>query len=99
MSQHLPYIPLDTIITDYLDEAKLSQQSYSRIWHIAYRGFEDLGIDAFYKIQSVKLPINANLTVTLPADYVNWSKVGVLNSVGEIIPLNYDDKLTTYADL
>jgi len=99
MSQHQPYIALESVITDYLDEAKLSQQSYSRIWHIAYRGFEDLGIDAFYKIQSVKLPINANLTVTLPADYVNWSKVGVLNSVGEIIPLNYDDKLTTYADL
>jgi len=99
MAQHQPYIPLDTIITDYLNEANLSQQQYFRLFHIAFRGFEDLGIDAFYQIKSVKLPVNANLTVTIPADYINWSKVGVLNDRGEIIPLNYNDKLTTYADL
>lgn len=99
MSQHLPYCPLDQVVTDYLDEAQLSNNQYSRIWHIAYRGFEDLGLDAFYHIQSVKLPINDNMTVTLPADYLNWSKVGVLNDKGEIIPLNYNGNLTTYADL
>lgn len=99
MSNHTTYINLDTVITDYLDEAKLSQTSYTRIWHIAFRGMEDLGMDAFYKIQSVKLPINANMTVTLPANYLNWSKVGVLNSIGEIIPMNYNNLLTTYADL
>lgn len=99
MSQHQSYITLDSIITDYLNEAQLSNNSYFRIFHIAYRGMEDLGMDAFYKVQSVKLPINSNLTVTLPADYLNWSKVGVLNSVGAIIPLNYNDTLTTFADL
>lgn len=99
MAQHQPYIALDSIITDYLDEAQLSNNQYSRIWHIGYRGFESLGLDAFYQIKSVKLPVSANMTVPLPADYVNWSKVGVLNDRGEIIPLNYNDKLTTYADL
>lgn len=99
MSQHLAYISLDSIVTDFLDEAKNNQQAYLRMWNIAYRGMEKLGIDAFYKIQSVKLPINANMTVTLPADYINWSKVGVLNSIGEIIPLNYNDNLSQYADL
>ena len=99
MSSHLPYIPLDTIVLDYLNEANLSNNQYFRIWHIGFRGFEDLGLDAFYQVKSVKLPINSNMTVTLPADYVNWSKVGVLNSRGEIIPLNHNDKLTTYADL
>ena len=95
----LAYISLDSIVTDFLDEAKNNQQAYLRMWNIAYRGMEKLGIDAFYKIQSVKLPINANMTVTLPADYMNWSKVGVLNSIGEIIPLNYNDNLSQYADL
>ena len=99
MSQHLPYISLDSVVLDYLNEANLSNNQYFRIWHICYRGLEDLGQDAFYQIKSVKLPVNSNLTVTLPADYVNWSKVGVLNNVGEIIPLNQNDKLTTYADL
>lgn len=82
-----------------MNEAELSQAKYFKIWHLAFRGLEDLGLDFFYKIQAVKLPINSNMTVTLPANYLNWSKVGVLNSRGEIIPLYYNDKLTTYADL
>ena len=99
MAQQQPYISLDSIINDYLNEAQLSNHAYFRLWHIAYRAMEDLGLDAFYQIRSVKLPVNSNLTVTLPGDYLNWSKVGVLNDKGEIIPLNYNDKLTTYADL
>jgi len=99
MTQHLAYIPLDEPITDYLDEAKLDDHSYKRIWNIAFRGMRDMGMDSFYKIRSVKLPINANLTVTLPGDYMNWTKAGVLNNVGEIIPLNYNSNLAMYADL
>ena len=66
MSQNKSYIALDSIVTDYMTEANLSNTSYFRIWHLAYRGMEDLGMDAFYQVKSVKLPINANLTVTLP---------------------------------
>lgn len=99
MANHQPYITLDSVITDYLNEAELSVHRYFKVWHLAFRGFDNLGIDFFYKVQSVKLPVNANYTVTLPADYLNWVKVGVLNDRGEIIPLYYNDKLTTYADL
>lgn len=99
MSQHLPYIPLDSVVTDYLNESEQSNTKYFKVWHLAYRGLEQLGLDAFYRVQSVKLPINANLTVTLPPNYMNWTKVGVLNSRGEIIPLNYNENFTTYADL
>jgi hypothetical protein len=35
----------------------------------------------------------------LPDDYLNYSKVGVLNSQGEIIPMGYNNRLTTFADL
>lgn len=99
MSQHLAYITLESVVNDYLLESEQSVNKFYKIWHLGYRGFENLGIDAFYRIQSVKLPINANMTVTLPANYLNWSKVGVLNDRGEIIPLYYNEKLTTYADL
>lgn len=99
MAQHQPYITLDSVVNEYLLESEQSVNKYYKVWHIAYRGFEDLGIDAFYRIKAVKLPINANMTVTLPADYMQWSKVGVLNDRGEIIPMYYNDKLTTYADL
>jgi len=99
MSQHQPYITLDSCVLDYLNEAELSNNKYAKIWQLAYRGLEDLGLDFFYKVQSVKLPINSNLTVTLPQDYLQWTKVGVLNNAGEVVPLYYNDKLTTYADL
>jgi hypothetical protein len=99
MSQHQPYIPLDSVINDYLNESEQSVNKYFKIFHLAFRGFEQLGIDFFYRIQAVKLPVNANKTVTIPANYLNWTKIGRLNSKGEIIPLWYNDKLTTYADL
>ena len=99
MSQHQSYVTLDSVITDYMNEAEYSQSKYFKLFHLAFRGLEELGLDFFYKIQAVKLPINSNMTVTLPANYLNWTKVGVLNDRGEIIPLYYNDKLTTYADL
>jgi hypothetical protein len=99
MSQNLSYITLDSVVLDYINEAEYSNHKYFRLWHIAFRGLEDLGLDFFYQVKAVKLPINSNLTVQLPADYLNWTKCGVLNDRGEIIPLYYNDKLTTYADL
>lgn len=99
MAQRQPYISLDSVINDYLLESEQGMNKYYKVWHLAFRGFEQLGLDFFYKIQSVKLPINENFTVTLPADYLNWTKVGILNQRGEIIPLYYNDNFTTYADL
>jgi hypothetical protein len=99
MSQRQPYITLDSCILDYMNETEQSQHKYFKLFHIAFRGMENLGLDFFYQVKSVKLPINANLTVDLPNDYLNWSKVGVLNDKGEIIPLYYNDKLSTYMDL
>ena len=99
MAQHTSYITLDSVVNDYLNESEQSITKYFKVWHVAFRGLEQMGLDAFYRIQSVKLPINSNLTVTLPANYLKWTKVGVLNSRGEIIPLNYNDNFATFADL
>jgi hypothetical protein len=99
MSQHQQWISLDSIIYDYINEAELSQNKYFRLFHIAFRCMEDLGLDFFYQIKSVKIPINANKTVTLPADFLQYTKLGILNGIGELIPLKYNDKLTTFADL
>lgn len=99
MSQNKSYITLDSIVLDYLNESEQSMNRYAKVWHLGFTGYEQLGMDFFYRIQAVKLPINSNFTVTLPADFLNWLKVGILNPRGEIIPLYYNEKLTTYADL
>lgn len=97
MPQHQQWIELDECINAYLSESEQSIHKFFKIWHLAFRVMTELGIDFFYQIKSVKLPINSNLTVNLPPDFLKWSKVGVLNDRGEIIPLKYNDKLTTYA--
>ena len=97
MAQHQQWIELEECITDYMDEAELSDHKYWKLWHLAFRVMTELGIDFFYQIQSFKLPINSNLTVNLPSNCLKWKKIGVLNSVGEVIPLKYNENLTTYA--
>lgn len=100
MGQNRQFITLDSVITDYCLESEQSYvHKYTKLFNISFRGMEILGLDFFYQIRSVKLPVLANKTVMLPANYLNYTKCGVYNAVGEIIPLKYNDKLTTYADL
>lgn len=93
------FITLDECITSYMDEAELSNHKYFKLWNLAFRCMDEMGMDFFYTIKSVKLPVSSTYTVELPADYINYSKVGVLNQKGEIIPIGYNSKLTTYSDL
>lgn len=98
-TKNMPYITLDSVILDYLNESEQNNNKYFKVFHLAFRGFENLGIDFFYRVQAVKLPVNANKTVTLRSDFLKWTKIGRLNSRGEIIPLYYNSKLTKFADL
>ena len=99
MSQTRNYITIDSVINDYIDESEQSVHKYAKLYNIAVRGMEKLGLDFFYKIRTVKIPIDTtNYTAELPNDYISYTKIGVLNSVGEIIPLKFNNKMTYYAD-
>ena len=97
--QNRQWISLDDAITSYLDESEQSNTKYFKLWNLAFRAMTELGLDFFYSVKSVKLPVNPNLTVTLPDDYLNYSKVGILNAQGEIIPLMVNNNLTTAFDI
>lgn len=92
------FIKLEECITDYLTESEQGMSKYYKCFTLAFRAMTELGLDAFYFIRSAKLPLLPNKTVAIPDDYIQFNKIGVLNSNGEIIPLYYNDKLTTYAD-
>jgi len=98
MAGNLNMISLDSCITDYLDESEQGIHKYKKMFNIAFRGMDNMGLDFFYQVRSMKLPVSATKTVQLPANYIKWAKIGVLNSVGEVIPLIYNKKLTLYAD-
>ena len=99
MSQHGQWITLDSCINDYLTLSEQSNNKYFKCFHSAFICMEELGIDFFYQIKSVNLTVNANKTVNLPADCLYYNKVGVFNAVGELVPLRYNDKLSTYNSL
>ena len=97
-AQSRQYITLDSIINDYIDQSEQSISKYVKLWNVAYRGMEQMGLDFFYIIRSVKLPVLGNQTVQLPNNFLKYTKIGVLNSRGEVVPLIYNNKLTFYAD-
>jgi len=94
-TQNRQWVTIDEAITDYLTESEQGNHKYFKCWNLAYRASVELGLDFFYSVKSVKLPVNANLTVTLPEDYLNYTKVGILNNEGAIIPLQVNNNLTT----
>lgn len=99
MSQHQQWITLESCILDYIDRSEQSNHKYYKLFHIAVSGMDNLGLDFFYAIQSFKLPVLSNLTVSIPANCVKVSKVGVFNEQGEVIPIGTNNNLSTAFDL
>jgi hypothetical protein len=90
------WVPLSEIIYQYIDQARLSNSDYRRLWTAGIRGVEELGMDVYSFPKTAKLAVNANKTVNLPSDYVGFSKVGVLNAKGEVATLRRNVALTSY---
>lgn len=98
-AQHMDLIDLDSIIYDYLGASEQSDHKYKKIFDIAYRGMETLGLDAFYKIKSVKLPVLGTKVVQLPGDCLQWSKVGYFDWNGGVVPIAYNSNKSSFAGL
>lgn len=92
------WISLDSIVYDYLTESEQGESKFFKCWNLAFRGMEELGIDFFYEIRSVILQISSTKTAKLPSDFANYSKIGCLNSFGQITPFTYNSNLTLFAD-
>lgn len=97
--QNRQWISIDECINAYMDESEQGNHKYFKLWNLAYRALTELGLDFFYSVKSVKLPVNPNMTVTIPEDYLNYTKVGILNAQGQIIPLSVNNNITTAFDL
>lgn len=90
------WIELGEVIYQYMDQAKLTNSEFRRLWTIGIRGVEEIGLDIHYSPKTEKLMVNANKTVDLPSDYVAFSKLGVLNVYGEVATLRRNKNLTEY---
>lgn len=93
------YIQLKEIISEFLDEQNKSTGDFDKAWIFAFRGLELMHFTTQAEPKTVRLPVQGNKTVVLPADYVSWTKIGILNEHNEIIPLVINNNLTLFRDL
>lgn len=85
------YVPLSDVIDDFIlsleTDDYASNASDTLIRNYALRGIREMGFDFLKVVRSLKLPVSSNNTVTLPDDYVDWTKVGVVASDGLVYVL------------
>lgn len=82
------------IVHLYIDEAELTTAKYRRLYGIAYRGVIELALDVTGVTRSCPLCVLGNKTAELPDDYIQWTKLGVLNVNGEVATLSENTDFT-----
>ena len=97
MSQNT--IKLSQVIKDFKitmdDTDHVANVSDVAINNIARRGIREIGFDFGKKIKPVKISVGSGDTVTLPSDFVDLCKVGLILSDGTIVALVSNENLTT----
>lgn len=90
------YIPLSEVVNSYLNEAELSpNDNFIRYYKMALEGLRNEMLNDFAApIKTVELTVLANKTAVLPRDYINYSRLGIINNNGEIATLMQNDNLT-----
>lgn len=92
------YLPLKQVVAEYLDQTQKSIKDFDRCWVIAFRALRHINFSVAAEPKSCRLPVNANKTVDLPADYKALSKIGVVNDKGEILPVAHNAGLSIFRD-
>ena len=92
------YTPLKNIVSYFLDENNKSMGDFDKCWIMAFRAYADLGFDIAFEPETFRLPVNGNMTVSLPAGYIKWTKIGIINASGEVSVLKINTSLTKFGD-
>lgn len=99
------YVDINQVVNDFIvtmdGDDYVASASDNAIRTFALRGVRDMGFDMLKVIRSLKISVDSNNTATLPDDYVDWSKVGVVGTDGMVYVLrenkniNYSQKYDT----
>ena len=92
------YIPLTEIVAQFLDQHDKSGADKDKVWGLCYRALELMHYNTQAEPKTLRLPVLPNKIVQFPSDYIQWSKVGIMNSAGETVTLVVNNKLTKWAD-
>jgi len=90
-TEGMNYVTLSNVINDYKITADsddyTANVSDHAIRNFALRGIREFGFDVTSRVRSIKLSIKSNDTVTLPDDYVDLIKVGIVDTDGILRPM------------
>jgi len=92
------YVPLKQVISYFIDENSLSWDELDKSWVIAFRALVELNQSIAAEPITTRLPVEGNKTVVLPSDYLSWSKIGVMDSNGQLSTLKVNTAITTFKD-
>ena len=101
------YVGLRQVVDDFIitmdGDDYVSNVSDVAIRNIALRGIREFGFDVTNRVRSLKLSVESNNTVTLPDDYVDLIKLGVVTDgivyvLGENKNLNMSMAVVTGSD-
>lgn len=98
MGDFQKYIPLKQAVSYFLDQSDKSMGDFDKCWILAFRALVELNLDISNEPISVRLPVNGNKTVNLPPDYISWTKIGLLNNLGEVNTLSVNNALSIFKD-
>lgn len=94
----LPYTPMKQIVSYTLDECNKSMNSFDKYWILGFRALVDMTYDFSGEPVTVRLPVSGNKTVPFPTFCLSWTKIGIMDSGGQISTLKINNALTTYRD-
>lgn len=91
--------PLTTIVAYFSDANGKSEGDQDQAWLLGLRALTDLNYEFAGQITTVRLPKNANQTVSFPAGVLSWTKVGLLNENGQTVTIKVNNSFTKWRDL
>ena len=87
-------ITIDEVVKSLLiQQGEYTEHKYMQYLELAIRGLKELSFDVLMEVKVIKLSVNTNLTVDLPNDYVNYTRIGVCKPDGRIYTLGYDNQI------
>lgn len=90
-------VPIRKYVARILNSSDRSAHEFVRLYNLAVQGYEDeFQPDIQGQFLTVLLDVQPNKTVQLPAGYVNYSKIGIVNQNGEFVTLKRNDQLSNY---
>lgn len=96
-SEGMNYVTLRQVIDDFVItmdvDDHISNVNDAMLRNVALRGIREFGFDVSARVKSLKDTIGSNNTLTLPSDYVDIVKVGIVGGDGVVYVLNQNKNI------